>query len=163
MDSGDRRPPAVLFTVGHSNHPIDRFIGLLEAAGIELIVDVRSAPFSRFAPQFNRAAIEKSLASAGIAYCYLGDLLGGLPGGAKAPPLAWEEARASEPFGEGLRRLSELYQSRRTAVMCAEHDPDRCHRKHLVAAAVVMMGGSVAHLMGDGTVVSEPPGNPDVR
>ena len=81
MDYSSRQTTAVLYTVGHSNHPIGRFIELINAAGIELIVDVRSVPFSRFAPQFNRAALEKSLASARIGYHYLGDLLGGRPGG----------------------------------------------------------------------------------
>jgi uncharacterized protein (DUF488 family) len=158
MDYSSRQTTAVLYTVGHSNHPIGRFIELINAAGIELIVDVRSVPFSRFAPQFNRAALEKSLSSARIGYCYLGDLLGGRPGGrSKGAPLSWEEASAGEPFQEGLRRLWELSVSKRCAVMCAERDPNRCHRKHLIAAGVVMMGGAVTHLLYDGTLVPEPP------
>jgi uncharacterized protein (DUF488 family) len=158
MDYSNRRTAAVLYTVGQSNHPVDGFIELIGAAGIELIVDVRSVPFSRFAPQFNKAALEKSLASARIGYCYLGDLLGGRPGGrTKGPPLSWEEASASASFREGLRRLWELSVSKRCAVMCAERDPDRCHRKHLIAAAVVMMGGAVTHLLYDGTLAPEKP------
>jgi uncharacterized protein (DUF488 family) len=158
MDYSNRRTAAGLHTVGHSNHPIGRFIELIGTAGIELIVDVRSVPFSRFAPQFNRETLEKSLASAHIGYCYLGDLLGGRPGGtAKGPPRSWEEASASASFREGLRRLWELSVSKRCAVMCAERDPNRCHRKHLIAASVVMMGGAVTHLLYDGTLTPERP------
>jgi uncharacterized protein (DUF488 family) len=158
MDYNDRQAQAVLYTIGHSNHPIGRFIELITTAGIELIVDVRSVPFSRFAPQFNRAALEKSLASARIGYYYLGDLLGGRPGGrTSGVPLLWEEASADASFREGLRQLWDLSVSKRCAVMCAERDPNRCHRKHLIAAAVLMMGGTVTHLLHDGTLVPERP------
>ncbi len=146
----------VLYTVGHSNHPIERFIELIRGVGIELVVDVRSVPFSRFAPQFNRKMLEESLNSANVGYHYLGDLLGGRPEGMdKKAVLSWEEAMARMSFQDGLRRLAALSVSSRSAVMCAEKDPDRCHRKHLIARAVVSLGGSVVHILADGTLVPE--------
>ena len=158
MDRSDSRATAVIYTVGHSNHPVDRFIKLIETAGIRLIVDVRSVPYSRFVPQFNKAAVEKALAATGIGYCYMGHLLGGRAAdGGKGSPLTWKEAAAGRPFREGIEQLVELSGSRRTAVMCAEKDPNRCHRKHLIAAALVTMGVTVIHLLEDGTSVSEQP------
>lgn len=156
--SADLRKAGVLITVGHSNHPIGRFIELIGAAGIELVVDVRSVPFSRFAPQFNRAAIESSLVSAGIGYLYRGDLLGGRPvGRVSTAPLTLEEALARTPFREGLRELRALSLTKRCAVMCAERDPNCCHRKHLIAAAIGAMGTAVFHLLADGTLIPDRP------
>ena len=156
MDRKDRPASSVLYTVGHSNHPIERFIELIDGVGIELIVDVRSVPFSRFAPQFNRKIVEKSLNSANLGYHYLGDLLGGRPEGmGERTFLSWEQAAALASFQDGLGRLSALSASKRCAVMCAEKDPNRCHRKHLIARAVVSGGGNVVHILGDGTLVPE--------
>ncbi len=152
------RPAAPLYTIGHGNHPIDRFIELIHDAGIELVIDVRSVPFSRFAPQFNKSRLEKSLGAAHIGYHYLGDLLGGRPGaGSVKAPLTLGEATARASFQDGLRRLSALSGSRRCAVMCAERDPNRCHRKHLIARALVGRGGTVIHILDDGTLVPEEP------
>ncbi len=154
MDRSDQ-PAPVLFTVGHGNHPTGRFIGLITGAGIELIVDVRSVPFSRFAPQFNRQTIEKSLSSAGIRYHYLGDLLGGWRVKKNMEAGAPGNRAADGTFMEGLERLSELASAARTAVMCAEMDPARCHRKHLIARAMVAGGWEVVHILADGTLVPE--------
>lgn len=156
MDSRDRPTASVLYTVGHSNHPIERFIELIDGVGIELIVDVRSVPFSRFAPQFNRTTVEKSLNSSNIGYHYMGDLLGGRPEGmGERAFLSWEQAAARTSFQDGLRRLSALSALKRCAVMCAEKDPNRCHRKHLIARAVVSWGGNVVHILGDSALVPE--------
>lgn len=158
MDRSDWRGAQALLTVGHSNHPIERFIELIAGAGIETIVDVRSAPFSRFAPQFNKAALAKSLAAAHIGYRYLGNLLGGRPGGGPdGVHLTWEEAASRESFREGMDTLLALCLAGRCAVMCAEKDPNRCHRTHLIGAAVMAARGNVIHLLGDGTLVPEEP------
>jgi len=69
MDHSNSRATAVIYTVGPSHHPADRFVALIRAAGIQLIVDVRSVPCCRFVPQYNKAAIEKTLTAAGIGYC----------------------------------------------------------------------------------------------
>ena len=71
-------------TIGHSNHPIERFVALLKAAGIARLVDVRSMPWSRRFPQFGRERLARSLAEAGIAYAWEGEALGGKPGGLSA-------------------------------------------------------------------------------
>jgi uncharacterized protein (DUF488 family) len=154
MDRSDR-PAPVLYTVGHGNHPAERFVELIAGIGIELIVDVRSVPFSRFAPQFNRQTLEKGLAAVGVRYHYLGDLLGGWPGGRDAGTAVAGKREADGTFMQGLERLSALAASMRTAVMCAEMDPARCHRKHLIARAMVSEGWDVVHILADGTLVPE--------
>src|SRR5437763_16551728 len=78
--TGTGAPPAArLYTVGHSNHPCERFMQLLRAAGVTTVADVRSSPFSRRLPHFNRPGLERALRPLGIAYSFLGDLLGGRP------------------------------------------------------------------------------------
>jgi uncharacterized protein (DUF488 family) len=149
-------PDRPLYTVGHGDHPIGRFISLITGAGARHVVDVRSVPYSRFAPQFNARALQTALAAGGIGYTYLGDLLGGRPRG-KGEPLTYDEAITRESFGEGLRRLAEISRSERCAIMCAERDPNRCHRRHIIARAVVSRGGSVTHILDDGTFVPEAP------
>ncbi len=86
----------MLYTIGHSNHPIDRFLGLLQQHGIQLLADVRSPPFSRFNPQFNRQKLQQSLAAAGIDYLFLGV----------------NSARAAGP-GSLRKRQNQLSQTRR--------------------------------------------------
>ncbi len=103
-------------TIGHSNHPIDRFVGLLRAAGIALLVDVRSMPYSRRFPQFGKERLAKSLAEAGIAYVHEGAALGGKPAGGDD-----YDALAERPaFKEALGRLIERADETTLCLMCAE-------------------------------------------
>jgi len=113
-----------LFSIGHSNHPAADFVGLLRRAEIDLLVDVRSRPASRFCPWFNRRALETALAGAGIGYRFEGEALGG-----KAPISV-----ADPRFERAMRELLERAQERSLAMMCAERDPARCHRATKLAA-----------------------------
>lgn len=135
---------ADFLTVGHSNHPVDRFLGLLERAGVTAIADVRSAPYSRSVPQFNREALRDVLAGAGIAYVWLGDALGGKRGDA-LPPAPELVKAALDRLAEGARRF-------RVALMCAEADPARCHRARLVAPLLLARRHAVTHLRTDGAL-----------
>jgi uncharacterized protein (DUF488 family) len=144
-----------IYTIGHSNHPAERFTALLQRHGIGLLADVRSAPASRFAPQFNRAALDARLATAGIAYRWLGRALGGKP-------------RAAEPvFAAGIAELVALAATTPTAIMCAERDPLMCHRTHLVTPALLDRGATITHILADGTLLAhdalqQPPKQPDL-
>jgi len=135
---------ADFLTVGHSNHPVDRFLGLLERAGVTAIADVRSAPYSRRVPQFNRESLRDALAGAGIGYVWLGDALGGKRGDAPPPPPELVEA-ALDRLAQGAARY-------RVALMCAEADPARCHRARLVAPLLLARGHGVAHLRAEGAL-----------
>jgi uncharacterized protein (DUF488 family) len=144
-----------LFSVGHSNHELPHFIDLLRAAGIRAVADVRSSPFSRRLYQFNRPVLEAGLSGGGIAYVYLGDLLGGRPGPRDLYDdegrVDYERVRKTASFQEGLKRLlngAERY----VAMLCAEADPLDCHRGLMIAPALVEQGVAPLHLRKDGSV-----------
>ncbi len=132
--------PARLLTIGHSSQPIGVFLDLLERHGVELVADTRSVPYSRFNPQFNQAALKRSLSQHGIRYEYFGRELGGRPPG--PTPL----------FQEAIARLLGRASESRVAVLCAEEDPARCHRGLLIAPAVRRQGFLVSHIRGNGNV-----------
>jgi uncharacterized protein (DUF488 family) len=153
--SGDD-PRPVIFTIGHSNHPTERFIDLVFGAGIELVIDVRSSPASRHVPHFNRGRIEESLSAAGIDYLYRGDLLGGRRGSRGGPGSPSDRgASFEERFLEGIGLVVMISRQRRCALMCAVGDPRRCHRKRLIAPALIRRGVRVIHLLPDGTHTHE--------
>jgi len=143
-----------LFTVGHSTRPIGELVELLRAHGVQLVADVRTIPRSRRSPQFDRQALEQSLADAGLSYLHLKEL-GGLR---KARPdstnTAWHDDSfrgyadymQTPAFEQALQRLLELARERPTAILCAEAVPWRCHRS-LIADAVTARRLEVRHLM----------------
>lgn len=147
----------MIFTIGHSNHPVDVFIGLLQDAGITALADVRSAPWSKRWPQYRKAELKDALAKAGIAYVWLGDALGGKP----KDPALWHDGRparelisASPAFALAIERLVKGMETHRIAIMCAEKDPLNCHRTHLVTPALIARGIEVRHLLADGSSIS---------
>jgi len=146
-----------ILTVGHSSHSPERFIALLRGAGVTAVADVRSAPYSRHAPQFNRDPLRDDLGRAGIAYVFLGRELGGRPAEREfyADGVADYEKMAQAPaFAEGLERVIEGAQSYRIALMCSERDPLTCHRCLLVGRALKERGARVSHLLDSGECVS---------
>src|SRR5260370_41141318 len=133
-------------TIGHSNHPIEHIVGLLEAAGIALLVDGRSMPYSRRFPQFGKERLAKSLAAAGIGYVHEGAALGGKPeGGSDYDALAERPA-----FKDALGRLIGRAETTTLCLMCAEKEPLDCHRTVLVARRLAERGVAVSHLLADG-------------
>src|SRR6516162_8617518 len=123
MDHGDKRrqlnPGGQLFSIGHSNHAPDRFLQLLQDAGITAVADVRSHPFSRWLPQYNWAELERTLRQHDLGYAFFGDSLGGRP---QLPSLYdaegrvdYERVRATALFQRGLDRLIEALDDQRVA------------------------------------------------
>jgi uncharacterized protein (DUF488 family) len=149
-------PPTIL-TIGHSRHPLERFVALLDAAQVTAVADVRSAPVSRFSPHFNKNALAASLATHGIGYVFLGKELGGRP---ERPELYtqgradYEKMAASPEFRAGLAQLIETAERHRVAAMCSEADPLDCHRCLLVSRALAEAGQDVAHILASGEIVS---------
>jgi uncharacterized protein (DUF488 family) len=141
-----------IYSVGHSNHAAEEFIALLREYGVELVVDVRSSPYSRYVPQANRQALTRTLEAAGIAYRWAGDRLGGKPGGEVAD---YEALQDSAAFREGVADLVALAAERPTAMMCAEGDHRRCHRHKLITPALLAQNVRVLHIQPDGTLVDE--------
>jgi uncharacterized protein (DUF488 family) len=149
-------PPTMIYTVGHSNHPIERFLELLQRHGIEMLADVRSTPYSRFNPQFKRDALAASLAQSGIEYLFLGAELGARSKDRScyddAGRVSYRKLAATELFRSGIERLLVAARSKRTAIMCAEKDPLDCHRTILVARALEARGESIAHILASGEI-----------
>ncbi len=143
-----------IFTIGHSTHPIDEFIGLLKTYCVEQLVDVRTVPKSRHVPQFNSEALAESLVKQGIGYVHL-KALGGLRHAKKdSVNIGWRNASfrgyadymSSEEFAQGIDRLIGLAKTKRTVIMCAEAVPWRCHRS-LVGDALLVRGVAVEDIM----------------
>ena len=152
--AGSASQQLTIFTVGHSTHPIDEFIGLLKNCGIEQLVDVRTVPKSRHVPQFNSDALEASLHEQGIGYVHL-KALGGLrharkdsinTGWRNASFRGYADYMATDEFAKGIYRLIELAKAKRTVIMCAEAVPWRCHRS-LVGDALLVRGIAVEDIM----------------
>ena len=128
--------PTTIWTIGHSNHPLEVFLDLLVQHGIDAVVDVRSSPYSRYVSQFNREAIHAVLVDRAIQYVFLGDLLGGR---VDDPRFYDDEGRVlygqvaqSPGFCQGIQRLLGIAEQTRAAILCGEEDPTDCHRRLLV-------------------------------
>jgi uncharacterized protein (DUF488 family) len=142
-----------VLTIGHSNHPIEKFIGLLGQHHVTAVADVRSSPYSRMYAQFNREALAAALKQAGVAYSFMGKELGGRPAG----KTCYENARvqyrrvaATQIFRSGLDRLLAGIQNCRIALMCAEREPLECHRTLLVSPELEQACITVLHIHADG-------------
>jgi uncharacterized protein (DUF488 family) len=148
----------MIYTIGHSNHPIERFLGLLQPHGITAVADVRSTPYSRFNPQFRREKLQAALAAVGIQYVFLGQELGAR---SQDPACYDSDGRVSyaklattELFRKGIARLRTGMADHRISLMCAEREPLDCHRTILVARELVREGLAVTHILGDGSLES---------
>ncbi len=144
-----------LFTIGHSNHETGRFLDLLEMHRITAVCDVRSSPYSRYNPQFNRELLQSALKARGIAYVFLGNELGPrsndpacyVDGKVQYPRLA-----ATGNFRSGIERLCAGMKTYRVAIMCAEKDPIDCHRMILVCRALRKGPVEIEHILEDGSL-----------
>ena len=149
-------PRTTVYTVGHSTLPIERFLAVLRAHGIERLADVRTVPRSRRNPQFNSDALAESLRAAGIEYVPLRELGGLRKPRADSPNAGWRndgfrgyaDYMQTPEFARGLESLLKLGRERRTAIMCAEAVPWRCHRS-LVADALAVRGVPVVDILGE--------------
>ena len=147
-----------VFTIGHSSHPPAHLIRLLAQHEVDQVADVRSAPYSRYAPHFNHDALRALLDDAGIAYSYLGGELGGRPADRAcydaAGRVLYDRVAQTDPFDDGIRRLIRHADERRIALLCTEKEPLECHRTLLVARHLAQRGIAVAHILADGQLES---------
>jgi uncharacterized protein (DUF488 family) len=149
--------PFHLFTIGHSNHPIERFMTLLQEAGVTAVADVRSQPVSRRYPWFSAARLREALVRHGIAYVPVGEALGGRPRDPRLfrDGIADYDAMAATPeFRAGIDRVVAGMERFCIALMCAERDPLDCHRCLLVAPALAARGVRIGHILADGSIVA---------
>jgi uncharacterized protein (DUF488 family) len=147
-------PGWTILTIGHSNQSVEHLLGLLHRHDVTVLVDVRSQPYSRFTPQFNRELLEPAVTNAGLRYLFMGEELGGRQRG-KISTLDERLARAGEvarlpAFQRGIDRLLDGARRFQIAILCAEEDPTECHRRLWVGRALRAHGATVLHIRGDG-------------
>ncbi len=143
-----------ILTIGHSTHTLGKFVGLLKLHSVTALADVRSSPFSRYNPQFNRDVLKRELKSHGIKYVFLGRELGARsddPACYENGRVQYERLALTALFREGLDRLTRGLNRFRIALMCAEKEPLTCHRTLLVATSLVERGLEVVHILADGS------------
>ena len=153
-----------LYTIGHSNHEIEHFLHLLKMHAITAIADVRSSPYSKFNPQFNREVLQKALKENRIAYVFLGEELGPRsdnPACYVDGKVQYARLARTDLFLRGVERLLTGMKSYRIALLCAEKDPIACHRMILVCRAIRSEPIEVSHILEDGRI--EPLGDSERR
>jgi len=160
-----------LYTIGHSTLLMDDFLSLLKENYIQVLADVRSQPYSRFNPQFNRDSLKYAMAYAEIEYIFAGEYLGGHPndptcykdgevpeGKANYLKLVdYREVMKRDWYQRGIERLLQIAGERLTAIMCSEEDPMKCHRHHLITQTLLERGVTVWHIRSDGKVEEAKP------
>ena len=151
-----------IYTIGHSDHAFETFLDLLERHEIQAIVDVRSQPYSQWAPQFNRETLARQLESAGVWYLFMGDSLGGRPADrsfydAGEEHLNYERLAHSPAYQGAIECLLDVARTTSLAVMCSEGDYRKCHRGKLIAPSLMERGVCVLHIRPDGTVTEQEP------
>jgi uncharacterized protein (DUF488 family) len=145
--------PIQVLTIGHSTHSKERFCELLVINGVTAIADVRSAPYSRYQPEFNRDTLQQTLAATGIKYVFLGKELGARPndlGLYEDGRVQYDRLAETELFRSGLTRVLQGARDYRLAVLCAEKEPLECHRALLVGRELERQGVEVSHILADG-------------
>ncbi len=149
-------PDVLLYTIGHSDHAPEAFVDLLRQHDVTLVVDVRSQPYSRWTPQFNREVLQRDLADSDIDYQFMGDALGGRP---PDPALYtgdqpnYEQMASRPAYQTGIETLIALARAERLAVMCSEGTHDHCHRHLLITQTLLKQGVRVLHIQPDGATI----------
>ncbi|WP_373537258.1 DUF488 family protein [Microcoleus sp.] len=147
-----------LFTIGHSNQSIESFLLLLKKHGITAVADVRSNPFSRYLPHFNKSEITAFLSAAGIQYVFLGKELGARPEDLSCydteGKALYDRIAATPLFSAGIQRLLKGAANYKISLMCTEKDPITCHRTILVCHKLKAFNLQIKHILSDGNLES---------
>lgn len=155
----DIDPLVPIYTIGYGARTMDDFLRVLKTHDITYLIDVRSAPYSRYKPEFSKDALEGHLREAGIRYVYLGDRLGGQPDDPTCyadGKVVYDEVKQRPFFQEGLARVEAAFRRRlRVALMCSEGKPQQCHRSKLIGQALTERGIPVNHIDEHDALISQ--------
>lgn len=153
--SPDREP---VFTIGHSNHEPAALVALLLKHGVSVVMDVRSAPYSRYLPHFNKEFMAKFLQAARVRYVFQGKELGGQPADRAFYDsdgcVMYDKLAGTDAFQEGIQAVLESGATERIALTCSEKEPLDCHRTLLISQTLAGHGVTVAHIHADGSLES---------
>lgn len=145
----------MIYTIGHSNITQESFIGILKFFKIQLVVDVRSSPYSKYVPHFNRENINKTLKENNIRYIFLGRYMGGKPKDEKYyrhGKVDYDLIAKTAHYKEGIDRIMTFNGDTNIVLMCSEEDPKSCHRHNLVTQSLVKKGIEVIHIRKNGKI-----------
>jgi len=143
----------MIYTIGHSNIAQESFIEILKSFQINLLFDVRSSPYSKFVPHFNRENIKRTLKENNIRYIFLGDYIGGKPKDDKYyqnGEVNYNLIAKSDHYKEGIIKIIGLNKDKNIILMCSEEDPYSCHRHHLITQTLTKKGLEVIHIRKEG-------------
>jgi uncharacterized protein (DUF488 family) len=149
---------STIYSIGHSDHTIEDFVALLQKHAVEGLADVRSQPYSRWVPQFNRETLQWEVEAAGLQYVWLGDTLGGRPpdralydSGSDRPN--YDRMREDPTYLIGIDQLLALAGQSTVAMMCSEGDYAHCHRTLLITPTLLRRDVRVIHILPDGRTI----------
>jgi uncharacterized protein (DUF488 family) len=139
----------MIYTIGHSNITQEPFIEILKSFEIQLVIDVRSLPYSKFVPHFNRENIKTALNDNSVEYIFMGNYIGGKPKNKKYyqnGKVNYDLIAKSSYYKEGIDKIIELNNDNNMVLMCSEEDPYNCHRHNLITQTLVKKGLEVVHI-----------------
>jgi uncharacterized protein (DUF488 family) len=144
---------STLYTIGHSNHLFSEFLKLLQENNVNMVVDVRSSPYSRYSSHFNKKPLKKALEKADMGYVYMGNRIGGKPGNKKFyhnDQVQYHLLEMDEKYQKGIKELVTLMHDNIIVLMCSEENPYHCHRHHLISQSLLKRGYKIIHIRGKG-------------
>lgn len=148
-----------IYSIGHSNQPLEAFLELLHKHNVQTLIDIRSHPYSRYVPHFNSPELGNSVRHSNIEYLFMGKELGGRPDGEEFYDadnhVMYSRVAESPLFLKGIRRLEEEGRASRAVIMCSEEDPTSCHRHLLIGRVLAEQGISLLHIRADGHIQTE--------
>jgi uncharacterized protein (DUF488 family) len=148
-----------IYTVGYGQRSLDELLAVLRRYEIHYVVDVRSAPYSRFKPEFSKAPLEAALVQGGLRYLFLGEALGGRPDDPTCytdGKVDYERVKDKPFYRQGIERLQAAFrQQQRIALLCSEGRPQECHRSKLIGASLATLGIPVMHIDESGALQSQ--------
>ena len=151
---------STIYSIGHGNKKTENFIRELKAFEISYLIDIRSKPYSKWNPEFNKGELENTLKTNGISYVFLGDQLGGLPSDKSCydseGKVVYDLIKEKDFFKEGLKRLIRANEKEiKLVIMCSESNPGECHRSKLVGQELLKVGISLNHIVSEKLVKSQ--------
>ena len=152
------KPRKTIYTIGHSNYEIEKFLKLLKQYEIEVVADVRSSPYSRYSPQFNKDILEIALFNNQVKYLFLGAELGARPNDRECyvgNRVSFEKLKKTMAFRKGIERLLVGMSDHVITLMCSEKDPINCHRTVLVSRVLAENDVTVQHILENGEIINQ--------
>ena len=143
---------STIYSIGHGNKKIEEFIDKLKSFDIRYLMDIRSKPYSKWNPQYNKSSLESALKDQDISYLFVGDALGGLPEDNSCydhhGKVVYDLIKEKDFFKKGIERIVKANERAiRLAIMCSEAKPEECHRSKLIGQELMKQGIAVKHIV----------------